>query len=67
MSGKIIEVTQVIVVSGGAMSPNKRMIGAEHIISIGRGAHSTSLIELVNGEKLNVRETYGELKALVEA
>jgi hypothetical protein len=67
VSGKIIEITQVTVVSGGALSPKKRMIGAEHIVSIGSGAHNTSVIELSSGEKLNVKETYDELKALVGA
>jgi hypothetical protein len=61
----IIEVTQVVVVSGGPISPKKRMIGTEHIVSIGRGAHNTTVIELVGGEKLNVQETYEEMKIRV--
>jgi hypothetical protein len=66
MSGKFIEVTRVTVVGGGAMSPTKRMIGVDHIVSIvGGGSHDTSVIVLANNEKLNVTETYDELKALV--
>jgi hypothetical protein len=67
MSGKIIEVTQVVVVSGGALSPTRRMIGTDHIVSIGRGGQDTSVIQLTRGEKVNAKETYDQLKALVEA
>jgi hypothetical protein len=67
MSGKIVELTQVQVVSGGAMSPNKRMIGVDHVVSIGTGAHGTCVIQLSTGEKLHVKEAYDELKALLGA
>jgi hypothetical protein len=65
MAAQIIEVTQVTVVSGGVLSPKKRMIGTEHIVSVGSGAHNTTVIELVGGEKLNVQETYEEIKKLL--
>ncbi len=61
----IIEVTQVTVVSVGALSPRKRMISAAHIASVEPGAHGTSIITLDTGERFNVKETYDELKALL--
>jgi hypothetical protein len=64
---KIVEVTQVTVVSGGALNPTKRLIGVEHIVSVGKGGHNTSVIELSGGEKLSVTETHDELKALLGA
>ena len=65
MAKQIIEVTQIGVVIGGAVNPKKRMIGTDHIVSISRGGNDTSVIQLVGGERINVTETYDELKELL--
>ena len=65
MAKQIIEVTQIGVVIGGAINPKKRMIGRDHIVSISRGGNDTSVIQLVGGERINVTETYDELKELL--
>ncbi len=61
-----IEVTQVTVASGIALSPRKRVIGAPYIALIDAdGLDGTSIITLSTGEKFNVSESYDELKALL--
>lgn len=59
---KFIEVTRANVASGGASAAGKQIIGAAHIVTIGAGAHSTSVITLVNHNQINVTEAYDDLK-----
>jgi hypothetical protein len=62
VANELIEITQVITASkGGGVSESKRMIGFSHIVSINSGP--TSVITMTTGEKINVKETYAELKA----
>ncbi len=66
METTLIEVTQVTVASGIALSPRKRLIGAAYIALIdGGGLDGTSIITLSTGEKFNVTESYDELKTLL--
>ena len=61
MGNELIEITQVVTASkGGGVSESKRMIGSSHIVSINSG--HTSVITMTTGEKINVKETYAELK-----
>jgi hypothetical protein len=62
---KIIEVT--VVSDGVTGQGRKRMLGIAHVVSIAKGAHETSVIELTTGKKIHVKETYDELKRLVGA
>jgi hypothetical protein len=62
VANELIEITQVITASkGGGVSESKRMIEFSHIVSINSGP--TSVITMTTGEKINVKETYAELKA----
>jgi hypothetical protein len=61
MGNELIEITQVVTATkGGGVSESKRMIGSSHIVSINSG--HTSVITMTTGEKINVKETYAELK-----
>ena len=57
-----VEVTRANVASGGASAAGKQIVGAAHIVTIGTGAHSTSVITLVNHNQINVTEAYDDLK-----
>ena len=62
LGNELIEITQVVTASkGGGVSESKRLIGSSHIVSINSG-HIT-VITMTTGEKINVKETYAELKA----
>jgi hypothetical protein len=63
-ASQIIEVTQVTIVEGGSVSPKKRMIETENIVSIATSSENLSVILLAGGELVNVRETYEQLKKL---
>jgi hypothetical protein len=59
-----IEVTQVTIVEGGSVSPTKRVIETEHIVSFATGSENMSVLVLAGGELVNVRETYDQLKKM---
>jgi hypothetical protein len=61
---KFIEVTRANVASGGA-SAGKQIVGAAHIVTVGAGAHRTSVITLVNHNQINVTEAYDDLKRML--
>ena len=66
MVDKFIEVTQATVVTGGIVgSGSKRLIGTDHIVLVLNGEHDTSVIWLSEDDKINVRESYAELKKLL--
>ena len=58
-----IEVTLVNVEQGGNVGPRAlRLIGIDHIAVVSSGVLGTGHIALATGEKLNVQESYDELK-----
>jgi hypothetical protein len=63
-----IEVTFVKVTQGGVVGPRaQRLLATRHIASVSAGILNTGHIVLSTGETLNVQETYGDLKKLLEA
>jgi hypothetical protein len=61
-----IEVTLVNVEQGGNVGPRaSRIIGIEHVAAVSSGVLGTGHIALTTGEKLNVQESYDELKKLL--
>jgi len=63
MANELVEFTQVKITAGKMTGGFKKLIAFDHIFSIEPGAQETALITLANGEKIMVKETYGELKA----
>jgi hypothetical protein len=63
MPNELIELTQVQITAGGIVGEGfKKLIGTNYIVSISQGLHDTSVITLHNGDKINVKESYDDLK-----
>jgi hypothetical protein len=61
-----IEVTLVNVEQGGNVGPRAlRLIGIDQIAVVSSGVLGTGHIALTTGEKLNVQESYDELKKVL--
>jgi hypothetical protein len=63
---EFIEVTLASMVQGGTAGPRaSRIIGIAHIATISSGVLGTGAIALATGEKMNVQESYDDLKKLL--
>ena len=63
---EFIEVTLASMVQGGTAGPrSSRLIGVGQIATVSSGVLGTGTIVLATGEKLNVQESYDDIKKLL--